>query len=359
MRKHKRYGQTGPYRSEAFGLDTDLEESPYELEENFDNLIARYFGDVRQFDLLNRAQEHALWSRIESAQKRERRILCQTPMAISVLDDFLDEVRHSEPPKGTREKHRALFAREKEQCIRFVQSISCEVDEIAHSLGAARSRSELRGISRRLFKTWETLLAYPEVFENIRQKLQEEYDKKQNDVALSGIYRRWQKAGHRLEGMKAGMIRANLRLVIHMANRYRGSGVPFLDLIQEGNIGLMRALEKFEPSRGLKFVTYAHWWVHQAITRAISQQYRTVRLPNHIGERKNKLRAAVDRLLSQYGRHPTTEELSRALRWTLVKVEELQAAVQPVVRLQQPSDSDDGNLMDTLEGSAWPTASPV
>ena len=75
------------------------------------------------------------------------------------------------------------------------------------------------------------------------------------------------------------MIRANLRLVIHVANRYRGRGVPFLDLIQEGNIGLMRALEKFEPSRGLKFVTYAHWWVRQAISRAITEQYPTVVFP--------------------------------------------------------------------------------
>ena len=111
----------------------------------------------------------------------------------------------------------------------------------------------------------------------------------------------------------------------------------------------MRALEKFEPSRGLKFVTYAHWWVRQAISRAITEQYRTVRLPNHIGERKNKLRAAVDRLWGQYGRVPTSEELSVALGWTREEVEELQAAVQPVVRLQQPLAEDGGSLADILE----------
>ncbi len=154
--------------------------------------------------------------------------------------------------------------------------------------------------------------------------------------------------------MKAKMIRANLRLVIHVANRYRSRGVPFLDLIQEGNIGLMRALEKFEPSRGLKFVTYAHWWVRQAISRAITEQYRTVRLPNHIGERKNKLRAAVDRLWSQYGRPPSSEELSLALRWTREEVEALQAAVQPVIRLQQPLAEDGGSLVDILEDDQAP-----
>ena len=150
------------------------------------------------------------------------------------------------------------------------------------------------------------------------------------------------------------MIRANLRLVIHVANRYRGRGVPFLDLIQEGNIGLMRALEKFEPSRGLKFVTYAHWWVRQAISRAITEQYRTVRLPNHIGERKNKLRAAVERLWGQHGRPPTSEELSVVLGWTREEVEELQAAVQPVIRLQQPLAEDGGSLADILEDEQAP-----
>jgi RNA polymerase sigma factor (sigma-70 family) len=125
--------------------------------------------------------------------------------------------------------------------------------------------------------------------------------------------------------------------------------VPFLDLIQEGNIGLMRALEKFEPSRGLKFVTYAHWWVRQAISRAITEQYRTVRLPNHIGERKNKLRGAVERLWGQYGRPPTSEELSVVLGWTRAEVEELQVAVQPIIRLQQPLAEDGGSLADILE----------
>jgi RNA polymerase primary sigma factor len=145
------------------------------------------------------------------------------------------------------------------------------------------------------------------------------------------------------------MLRANLRLVIHVANHYRGRGVPFLDLIQEGNIGLMRALDKFEPQRGLKFVTYAHWWVRQAVGRATTEQYRTVRLPNHVVERQSKLRSAADRLWSVYGRTPNVQELSTALGWTPQEVEDLLAAGQPIARLHQPLTEDGSVLADILE----------
>jgi RNA polymerase sigma factor (sigma-70 family) len=203
-------------------------------------------------------------------------------------------------------------------------------------------------------KTWEALGLHPQVYDTLHKRLTTAYAAQPHDVRLRASYRAWQLANERLSQVKAAMIRANLRLVIHVANRYRGRGVPFLDLIQEGNIGLMRALEKFEPSRGLKFVTYAHWWVRQAISRAITEQYRTVRLPNHIGERKNKLRGAMERLWGQHGRPPTSDELSVALGWTREEVEELQTAVQPVMRLQQPLAEDGGTLADILEDDQAP-----
>jgi RNA polymerase primary sigma factor len=145
------------------------------------------------------------------------------------------------------------------------------------------------------------------------------------------------------------MIRANLRLVIHIANRYRGRGVAFLDLIQEGNIGLMRALEKFEPQRGLKFVTYAHWWVRQAVSRAVTEQHRTVRLPNHVVDRKNKLRTVTDQLWGLYARPPSVQELSSAMGWSPDEVKALQTAVQPIIRLQHPVADENGVLADLLE----------
>ncbi len=171
---------------------------------------------------------------------------------------------------------------------------------------------------------------------------------------MKAAHKFWQRSHRQLIQAKTQMLRANLRLVIHVANRYRGRGVPFLDLIQEGNIGLMRALEKFEHRRGLKFVTYAHWWVRQAISRAITEQYRTVRLPNHVVERKNKLRSVGDRLWDIHGRAPNTDELSSELGWSYKEVEELMLAVQPIMRLHQPVADDGSMLTDILEDDQAP-----
>jgi RNA polymerase primary sigma factor len=145
------------------------------------------------------------------------------------------------------------------------------------------------------------------------------------------------------------MLHANLRLVIYVANRYRNRGMPLLDLVQEGNIGLMRALEKFEPSRGFKFVTYAHWWVRQAISRALVEQQHTVRLPNHVVERQNKLRATYNQLWDVHGRAPSVQELSLALQWTPQEVEDLAAVGQPIARLYKPLTENGGVLADILE----------
>lgn len=358
-----------PEADEACGLGTDPEESPHELDDNFDNLVARYFGDVRQFALLSRTEEQALWYRITSAQKRERRALYTAPMALPILMQLWHQVEREELPLAhVLHDTEALAARQDDlrqqlgDAVRELQEMATRLQASRPwgrmaSQTAAKRRAVRRGYVeswRQWCKTWEALAVHPQVYDAIRQALAAAHTAQPHDLALHAAHRAWQRAHDRLTQMKASMIRANLRLVIHVANRYRGRGVPFLDLIQEGNIGLMRALEKFEPSRGLKFVTYAHWWVRQAISRAITEQYRTVRLPNHIGERKNKLRAAVDRLWRQYGRPPSSEELSLALHWTCREVEELQAAVQPVIRLQQPLAEDGGSLVDILEDDQAP-----
>jgi RNA polymerase primary sigma factor len=148
---------------------------------------------------------------------------------------------------------------------------------------------------------------------------------------------------------KRQMIESNLRLVVSIAKRYRGLGVPFLDLIQEGMLGLSRATDTFDWRRGYKFSTYATWWVRQAVQRAVANQARTIRLPVHVNERQQQLYRAARRLETELGREPTTDELAEATGLAIQHIEAALTAVSASVSLNQPLGADgDGELADLL-----------
>jgi RNA polymerase primary sigma factor len=348
-------------------VEAEVEDQPesdlIEVDPETDSLVAQYFGDVRHFGLLSRGEEEALWQRIEFLKKRVRRALYTAPVCLPTLQTLWQEVIGGERLLQDVVAETTAIAGDDPAPLASFEAAILSLQELRLRLQPLEVRRRQRAaqvaptqpmtrqtrcdVWRQWLATCEALQLQPDVHEAMRHALDVALVKQPDDVALRGARSGWRRAMRALEEAKADMLRANLRLVIYVAKRFRNDDVPFLDLIQEGNIGLIRALEKFDASRGLKFVTYAHWWVRQAIGRAIDDQARTIRLPSHVVERKSKLRAAETKLWQVYKRVPNVQELSAELGWKPQDVEALQNTRQIMMRLHEPL-SEDGQLFEEM-----------
>jgi len=335
------------------------------VDPELDQLVAQYFGDVRKHALLSWEEEKALWQRIESLKRRVRRALFMSPICWPALQRMWQQVQREELSPRDMLSDSSETAHDETMLRAQLDAFMLSLEDLAVRLQPLRrqkpgriesapKRQEVVRLWHEWIATCEALPLHPSVYETLRRDLDTAFSAAPDDAALRAARSGWNRAQQMLEQAKAQMLRANLRLVIYIAKRYRNEEVPFLDLIQEGNIGLMRALDKFEPDRGLKFVTYAHWWVRQAIGRAIIDQRRTIRLPSHVVERKNKLRTAETKLWQVLKRAPTVVELSSELGWTPQDVTTLNSARQVMVRLHEPMTDEGQRLEEIMEDDQAP-----
>ncbi len=167
------------------------------------------------------------------------------------------------------------------------------------------------------------------------------YARERREPRVQAIGREAREHKRHVDHARDALILANLRLVVHIAKKYLNHGISFMDLIQEGNIGLMKAVEKFEWERGNKFSTYAYWWIKQAIERAIADKARVIRIPVHVNEKIKKISRVVRELAETLGRKPTPQEIARKLRMPVAKVEEILGVVQEPQALEDLSSDDD------------------
>ena len=318
------------------------EETPSER----DTLVARYCGEVRQYALLSVAEEHALWAQIEHCKVRGRRALYMSPVALATL------TQRGQQASAQQDTLRTPCAAALDALTTLHAALQALQTQRRAGCGAASERRALReacaGHWHQWLAIWETLGLPASIQTAIQEALDDALHAQPASPALRAASTAWSRAQRALAGAKTRMLQANLRLVIAVARRYRHRGLPLLDLIQEGNLGLMRALEKFEPQRGLKLSTYAHWWIRQAVRRAVGTQSALIHIPEYMSLSAGAVVRSRRALTVALGHPPTAVEMAQHLAMPVERVERSVTPVAASVSLDQPLAAEDNRTLNAL-----------
>ena len=341
--------------------------------ERADNIIWAYLKDIGRVSLLTSDEEFMIAKRIEEGERKTRNLLFDLPYAIKELQELgslikkesvniIDVVKNIDEMNYTKKDEEKY----KKRTLSLIHSIKTQFEkkqEIRKTQpkgdGATKKQMDkkLKAANQKIEESLANLKLNKKILEELIRRMTKQV-RYLDDKEARAIKKRLAEiieTENSLKVVKNRLIQANLRLVINIAKKYLNRGLSFLDLIQEGNMGLMKAAEKYDYQKGYKFSTYSTWWIRQAITRAIADYARTIRVPVHVLETMNKITKVTISLFQELGREPNLEEISNKAGLPLEKVRKIMKVSNEPISIETPIGDDESKLGDFIADPKSPS----